>query len=367
VVKILHIGPTFAPPMCDIIRQIKEHTDFQNVVISNNAERFPMPGFVFSNLPIYIYDYTKDYAETPQMRAFVSKVLEIEKPDIIIGHCFSETAIILNYALTIKNIPAMAFIWGNGCFIKNFKSPLYKQIFFDNLKVLKKLNYILITIQPIRDICAANYGIQQSDFAFVGPPISLAQYTDHVPNTSSPVLLLAKPRGDKFMYENLPKVYKRFPKLTVHAFHVYPGITLAKQLGLYNKIIFHDYMPQTDFSALIKQCNIVFTITGDAGIGGTALQASYAGCVNLMKQLGTSAGVLDNNINAIMCKPKPADVLSKLVYSIQNLPELCKRFKENNRHLIKYDQENTWNALRIAISDCLSGIKGKIVPTCPEA
>lgn len=368
-IKILHIGPIFAPPMCDVIRQIKEHTDFSNTIISNNSTKFIMPeGFFSDDMPIYVYPYDKECTESLQMRTFVDNVLSIEKPDIIIGHCFSETSIILNCALTIRNVPAMAFIWGNGCFIKNFGHPLYKKIFFDNLTVLKKLNYILITIQPIIDICATNYGIKQSDFAFAGPPINLAQYTDHIPNTSKgPVLLLAKPRGDIFIYENLPILFDRFPNLIVHAFRFEPGITLAKKFKVHKRVIWHNLLSQKNFSELIKQCNIVFTITGDAGIGGTAIQASYAGCINLMKQLATSAGVLDNNINAIMCKANPLDVLHKLVYSIQHLPGLCRRFKTNNKHLIKYDQENTWKGFYQALLDCLEGRKGKIVPTCREA
>jgi hypothetical protein len=63
-VKILHIGPTFAPPMLGVIQQIKEHTDFSNVIISNNSEKFIMPeGFFSDDMPIYVYPYDKDYIE----------------------------------------------------------------------------------------------------------------------------------------------------------------------------------------------------------------------------------------------------------------------------------------------------------------
>lgn len=166
------------------------------------------------------------------------------------------------------------------------------------------------------------------------------------------------------MYENLPIVFNQFPNLTVHAFRTEPGLTLAKKFKVHKTIIWHNLLSQKDFSQLIKQSNIVFTITGDAGIGGTALQASYAGCVNLMKNSSVSAGILDNNVNALMCVPESTCVLSKLIYSIEHLPGLCTRFKENNKHLIKYDQENTWKGFYQALLACLEGEKDKIVPTC---
>jgi len=41
---------------------------------------------------------------------------------------------------------------------------------------------------------------------------------------------------------------------------------------------------------------------------------------------------------------------------------LCKHFRENNKHLIRYDKENTWKNLHKALLDCLEGKKEKIIP-----
>lgn len=361
VVKILHIGPTRTPHTCDVFKEIKDRTDYKNVVISYSAEKIMSDDF-FSDIPVYVYDYL-DFIDTPKMREFVNKVLQIEKPDIVVGHCFSQTAVLMNYLLSVLDVPAISFIWGTACCIKNLRDPRFKKIFFDNLAVLKKTNFLLTTNKALTNMCISNYGIQRADFAITCPPVNLAQYTQHIPDVSRPKLLLAKCRYEQFVYPNLPEVFKLFPSLEVHAFRVSAGVSLAKKYGVYKRIIYHDTLPQDKFAALIKKCNIVHTITPDPGTGATAMQASYAGCVNLMRRCCTSAGMIEDNVNAIMCNPNVVDVREKLIYSIKNLSALCSKFKKNNAGLIQYDRENTWGEFQRAVLECLNGTKGKIAPT----
>jgi len=362
MVKILHIGHTYTPHVYDVIEQIENHTDFYNAVLSCQTKQL-FPNYFPKHIPIYVHNYL-DYLDTPKMRSAVDSVLSIEKPDIIIGHSFSQVAVILNYALTVMNVPAMAFIWGRHDCIKNFKSDGSKRLYYNNLTVLKKLNYLVCTNRWLNLQAVKGYGITLDDFIDACPPVNLAQYTDHIPDTSYPKLLLGKPRGDKFIYPCLYNAFKLFPKLEVHAFNSPSGISLAKKFNVYKKIIFYK-SPQTqdNFSNIIKKCNIVSTITGDPGTGGTAMQATYAGCINLMRRCQSSKWMIEDNINAIMCIPKVKDVQKKLFYIIKNLSALSKKFKNNSRHLIKYDRENTWQNLYKGIINCLEGKKEKIFPT----
>lgn len=361
MVRVLHIGPVGTPHVCDVIEQIKKYTDFHNAVLSPKPEMY-MPKDFFSDVPVYVYNYL-DFLDNAKMHSFVNSVLETEKPDIIIGHSFSQVAIVLNYALTVRLLPAMAFIWGYTDCVKNFSNELFKKIYFDNLRVLSKINFLLTTNPYLIGEGVRGYRISQEDFAGACPPVNLAQYTDHIPDVSAPRLLLGKARCEKYIYASLPIAFKQFPKLEVHAFRNPIGISLAKQVGVAKRVRFHPYpLYQESFANLIKKCNIVHTITPDPGTGGTAVQASYAGCVNLMRRCVSSKGMIEDQKNAIMCNMNVQDVTSKLLYSIKYLPQLCKRFKENNKHLLIYDRENTWKVFYKAMMDCLDGKKGKIVP-----
>lgn len=362
-IKILHIGHASSPERASaihvkgIVDQIMKYTDFNNVILSCTK---PKKGYYSSNIPIYIYNYL-NYLDTPKMRKIIEVIMDKEKPDLIIGHSFSQVAIPLNYACIVRDVPAIAVIWGYYDCIYNKK--LVKS-YNNNLLAINKLNYLACTNTWLNAHAIDTYGIDKDDFIETGPSINLKQYKDHLPSTKKPVLLLAKPRSEAPIYGSLSLAFKRFPNLEVHAFAVSDGISLAKKFNVYNKVIYHKYpQPQDKFAELIKKCNIVYTSTGDPGTGPTALQASYAGCINIMRRCSSSIGVFEDKKNVIMCTPKVEDVKKKLIYSIQNMKKLCKRFKNNNRHLIKYDAENTWKILYNGILSCLEGKKTKIIPT----
>jgi len=366
MVKILHIAQTDTPHTCDVFKQIKEHTDFKHAIISCTPNKF-MNDSVYDDIPIYVHNYL-DYTDTPAMRSMVDYALSVENPDLIIGHSFSQVATILNYTLSNTDLPAMAFIWAYCDCIKSFHTAQFKKIFFDNLKVLSKLNFLVTTNKVLTAGAIRDYKIAATDFVEACPPVHLSQYTDHIPKTTKPILLLAKARCEKYIYASLPIAFKQFPNLEVHAFRTPIGIALAQKLGIYKKIIYHDVMTQESFAELLKSVNIVHTITPDPGTGGTAMQASYAGCINLMRNCNTSVGMINDKYNAFMCKLTIEDVTKKLLHSIQNVDFLCKYFKENNKHLIKYDRDNTWNNLYKALLTCLAGKKNKIAPgvTVPD-
>lgn len=360
MVNILHIGRTDTPHVCDVIAQIKEKTDFKNSLISCKIPKY-MPDAFYADIPTYFYNYL-EYADTQSMRAFVDNVVKTEKPDLVIGHSFSQVAIIMRYLLTVHDVPAMAFIWNPLDCIHDVRHPRTRNIYANNIKALEKINYLLTTNIALTNCSIRDYRTCKEDFVDTCPPVNLAQYTEHIPNVAVPKLLLAKGRCEQYVYTGLPYVLRRFPNLEVHAFYRTMGIALARKAGIYNKIIFHNFpLPQTEFSDLIKQCNIVHTVTPDAGTGNTALQASYAGCANLMRRCDLSAGILDDRKNAIMCMLTTADVTKKLVFCIKHVKELCAMYKENNKGLIRYDRETTWKALYQAILTCLDNKKGKIL------
>ena len=358
MVKVLHIGTTTLAHIWEVIKQIEEFTDFKNVILSDSAYIYSDNSKRFPNIPVYVFDHKHNF-DQKAMEKFISVLINKEKPDLIIGHSLFEVSVLLKFALTISNVPGIGVPWGVHDFIQRKNQ---RAIFLNNLSVIKHLNFLAETNSALISLAANTYGITQTDFIFTGTAIDLEQYTNHVPDTTIPKLLLAKPRCERYIYESLPAVFKKYPKLEVHAFTNDQGCSLAKQLGVYNKIIYHNYpLPQKDFANLIKKCNIVHTITGDPGTGGTALQASYAGCINLMRRGSYSLGILDDRVNAIWCERSTKDVTNKLLYSIKNLTVLCNEFKKNNKHLIKYDQLNTWKHLYQGMQDCLSGKKGKII------
>lgn len=358
MVKLLHIGTTTLAHVWEVIKQIEQFTEFKNVILSDSSSIYSDNAKRFPNIPVYVFDHKHNFDQNA-MQNFVIKLIDKEKPDLIIGHSLFEVSTLLNFAITISNVPGIGIPWGVHDFVQKRGQNI---IFLNNLDVIKKLNFLAETNSVLINIAVNTYGIKQSDFIFTGTAINLAQYTNHKPDTSAPKLLLAKPRCEKYIYGSLPQVFKAYPKLEVHAFINDAGCSLAKQLGIYNKIIYHKYpLSQEEFAKLIKKCNIVHTITGDPGTGGTVLQAAYAGCVNLVRKGSYSKGILDDRINVIMCEQSTKDVTNKLLYSIKNLGVLCREFKENNKHLLKYDQLNTWKYLYQGILDCLSGKKGKII------
>lgn len=356
---ILHIGPTYTPHVHDVVEQIDQNTDFKNVLISCQKKQL-FPGYFPDHIPIYFYNYL-DQIETQGMKDVVARVIQQENPDLVIGHSFSESAGILNYVLETTRLPAITFIWGRHDCVKSSKRKL---MYNRNINVLRKINYIACTNEWLNVQATHAYGITLNDFVEACPPVNLAQYTDHIPDVSRPRLFLAKPRGDKFILGCLPHMMKKYPKLTVSVIRTPYNTTTLKRLGIANKVRFYAF-PQTQhaFANIIKQSNIIHTITGDPGTGATALQASYAGCINIMRKCESSAGMLDEGTNVVMSRPNVKHVKRALNYSIKNLKKLCYKFKENNKHLLRYDRERTWKHLYAAIQECLSNTKTKISPT----
>lgn len=356
MVNILHIGPTRDAHVAEMIKQIKEKTNFNNVILSPSKQHYWSENDYYSTIKTHVCE-----GFTTNMKEVVDKVLNEEKPDLIIGHSLSEVATIMSYILSVYNKPSLVTIWGSHDCIKSLRNNITRARFTNNSDLVKKVNFILATNKVLIQECIRTYKIENSDFVEALYPINLNQYTAHVPNTARPKLLIGKSRGEEFLLPGLPKIFKLFPKLEVHALELPKSVEYAKKLGIYNRIMYHKYpLSQEDFSNMIKSCNIVYTLTGDPGTGATSLQVSYAGCVNLMRRCTTSRGILEDLKNVIMCNTNITDVMNRLSYSIRNLDMLCKRFKQNNAHLIKYDKEKTWNVLYSGMLACLEGKKERI-------
>jgi hypothetical protein len=134
-------------------------------------------------------------------------------------------------------------------------------------------------------------------------------------------------------------VFKSFPSLKVTALSSGAIHQLTKELGIYNKITFlPDMLSQFDFSEMVKQHNILFSIAPDGGTGGTMMQSAYAGLVTITNHAVWNEGLFKHNTHAIFCDVITVkDVTDKLLYSINNLATLCARFSTNNKFLAQFD------------------------------
>jgi hypothetical protein len=119
-------------------------------------------------------------------------------------------------------------------------------------------------------------------------------------------------------------------------------IDLAKSLEIYDRCNFIDRgLTQEEFSNLISDHNIVYSVCDDPGCAQTTIQAAYSGAITIVKHNPLEDGILDHNVNVMKVHPKVQSVINSLDYSIEHLQELCTKFFYNNRKLKEYSTEYT--------------------------
>jgi hypothetical protein len=123
-------------------------------------------------------------------------------------------------------------------------------------------------------------------------------------------------------------------------------ILLSKQLGIYDRCTFIDnQLPQAEFSKLIKEHNIVYSVCEDPGCAQTTIQSAYSGAVTITRHNPLEDGILDHNVNVMKIHLKVSSIINSLDYCIEHLQELGPRLFHNNRKLREHGTECTLPAL----------------------
>jgi len=344
--KILHIGGINSPHVNGIIEQIKQHTKFEQSVISYPAnflkeynEKF------FANIPIYYYNYPMffnnkkmDSKEAKKMIAFTKTVIRKEQPDIIHGHYLSKCAVPLYCAVVVSKKPGIVVPWSTW----DITTKKYMAVKIKTC--LNVCSYVMCNNTKFLNTLLETYKQPPSKGIFSFPPIRLYLYKNTPPNTDIPRLFITRSYKQEVFLTALPKIIAMFPNIKITALSPPAAMNLAKKLGIYNKINFlSDMQTQEDFAKTIQQHNIVRSMAPDHGTSSTTIQAAYSGAVVLSHK--SSWSHLKNNINLLECDLTVEDIQKKLIYAIKNLKTLCPMFKKNNAFLKNWDANVTWKNL----------------------
>jgi len=356
--KILHIGGANSPHVLGIMGQIRNNTNFKQVLVSYPTTIREADKELLKDVPVYYYPYPKfftnkclDVVEDKKLLCFVKDVINKENPDIIQGHYLSKCAVITSCFIENSGKPGIVNPWSV------WDIPSNKYMIKRNSKCVNLCSYVMCNHPKFLNSLLAFFKQPKSKNVFAGPPIRLYLYDNHVPDTSVPRLLLARRHYQDLLMMALPKVMKMFPKLEVTACATFDRdteqiIKLTKSLGIYNKINFiYETLPQEQFATIMKQHNIIRTMAPDQGNSGTTMQAAYSGSVTLVNK--TKWDFLQDNVNVIQCDLTVESMQDRLIYSIKNLKSLCEKFSKNNKYLKKWDASETWKNLYAAYCSML--------------
>jgi hypothetical protein len=354
--KILHIGGVDSPHVVGIVEQIKNLTNFEQSIISYPANIHVFNVTILKDIPKYYYNYPKFFKNKPidvkehyKLIKFVRNLIVKEKPDIIHGHYLSKCSTIMYYCQYYSKKPGIVSPWAT------WDMPRNAHMLFKNKHCLTNCKYVMSKNMEFLYALLDFFKQPRSKAIFAGPPINLTAYSNHIPSTNCPTIYIPRNYYQGIIVKSLVSVLSQYPNIKITALSPNSIIQLSKHLGIYDKINFLPRMlSQTEFSEMIKAHNIIISMAPDGGTSSTTIQAAYSGAVTVVpiNRKWDSNTFIDNK-NVLKCQVTVQDITKKLIYAIDNLKDLCIKFKKNNDFLYKWDASSTGKNLINAYNNLL--------------
>jgi len=314
---------------------------------------------------VYVSNYQKFYpnksfpVDEQKLSGLISDIIKKEKPDILHGHFLIFCCVALGIARDISNLPTFLSPWSTRALTKD--KVLLKRID----RCIKDAKAFLTDKMSFFRLFQKTYNVNLKDHMYKQFRLPLDLSIHHNVDITKkdftvPKILSARMMGPNYHQEllvnALPTIFDKYRNTTatfIIGQHAQQGkpyflkmMALAKQLGIIDRCKFIDRgLTQEEFSKLIREHNIVYSVCEDPGCSQTTIQAAYSGAVTIVRYNYLEDGILDHGINAMKIHLKVASLVNSLDYSIPHLQELGTKLFHNNRKFREYSTEYTLSKL----------------------
>ena len=345
--------------VADLVKEL-DKLGYHQCVLSYKQENL-LP----KHIPVYYYPYNKFYPnrslpkDAQALTKLVSSILTKEKPDILHGHFLIFCCVALGIAKDLSRLPTFLSPWSTRALTKD------KVLLGRIDKCIKGASAFLTDKVSFFKLFQQTYNVNLKDRMYVQfrLPLDLSPFHDLDIGTKDfavPRILSARMMGAMYhqdlLVNALQPIFSKHKTATatlIVGHNTSQGlpyfnemISLSKKLGIYDRCTFIDHqLPQAEFSKLIKDHNIVYSVCEDPGCSQTTIQAAYSGAVTVVRYNPLEDGILDHNVNVMKVQLKVSSVINSLDYSIEHLQELGPRLFYNNRKLRAHGTECTLPAL----------------------
>lgn len=354
--KILHIGGSHSAHVVDLVKRLDQEGYSQAVLSYRNENLLP------KHIHVYKYPYGIFYPDKKlekQERSLcrlLQAIMRLEKPDIIHAHFLIMACVPLYLLAEMYGIPIVLSPWSLRALDNNatLRSRLSRGLGLSNYFLTDK--YVMFS-----EFKKVYPNMTEDMFVPFRLPLNLSRYHNaKSKDLSHPKILSARVMQANYhqdlLVNSLPALIKEFPNTQVtliigqSATQGKPYFTkmqeLAKKLNVHRNCRFIDRgLSQDEFSELIEDHNIVYSVADDPGCSQTTIQAAYSGAITIVKENFMENGILDHNVNVLRTKLSIKDVTKQLLYAARHLKEIQPRFFENNRKLKTQSTEYTFSTL----------------------
>ncbi len=355
--KILHIGGSHSAHVADLVKELDKRGYSQCVFSYNGYNILP------KHIPVYFFPYNRAYPDkvllddAKKINRILHVIFNKEKPDIIHGHFLLFSCVALLLSSKIKKLPLIITPWNITRDIKStglLRSRL--------AACFSMANDILLPGKFLFDRLKSSFGVlKDKRYTEWRLPLDLSEYHDMLLPSDKflcPKILSARvcspDHYQDLLIKALPSLIKKYKNLTITFIigqHAPQGkkyfnylISLAKKLNVMKFCTFvGKSLSQENFSKLIQQHNIVFSLAEDAGCSQTNIRSAYSGAVTIIQKCDNE--LLQQNKNVLMTNCTQNSVNYILDYAIKNLMVIGPSFFTANRILRKQSVENIFTNL----------------------
>jgi len=342
--KILHIGGSHSVHVADWVNLL-DSEGYEQCIFSYRNERKLIP----KHIPVVGYNYGAFFPNKnlPRQEKSLKNVLldfvRREKPDIVHAHFLIMACVPINVLYEEIKLPLFISTWSRRIFLP------YRVLYDRVQKAFKHCSCMVMSAPTFYEDIKTNYDIKHIKYLDINPPIDLSNFHDEQKkDITVPKILSARVMGQSYHQEllirALPALFLKHPNSKVTLIigqHASQGRTyfnrmvlLAKTLGVYEKCSFIDRgLSQKEFSDLIAQHNIVYSVAEDPGISQTTVQSAYSGAITIVQNYPAEIMLLKNNENVLRTTLNNVSVRNILLYAADNLQKLQPIMYHNNRFL----------------------------------
>lgn len=353
--KVCHVGGAHSVHVADVVKEL-HRKGYEQCVISY----FPVEkSITIPEVPVYHFpyrDYTKPewnkYGMEERLLKFIDAVIDSENPDIAHGHSLTYSCIPLSLIRNRYHIPIIVSPWNTNTI--DYPDPIAN---YYEKKCLEYTEYVLEGLHSRFKKFQSYYGnLKDEQFVLFKYLVDLSIY-DKNPRKiiSTPSILSARVMSASYrqdlLIKALPKLIRCYPNLKVTLLigqspeqgrpFFKKMYRLAEDMNVMNNCRFVDRsLNMNEFSTLINKHAIIYTsATHGSVFSATNLQAMYSGGIAISQE-NEDLDILMHGENYLQTKMNEEDVLCTLLYAVDNISLLQKKFIKNNRFLKMYDKEH---------------------------
>lgn len=369
-IHICHVGGAHSVHVADIIRELDRFGFHQFVISYMPVEK----SITDEHIKVYYFPY-RDYMKeginldlfNQKLYEFLGEVFSKEKVDIVQGHSLTYSAPILIQSSKMFKKNCAVIPWNT----LSIKSPqtVINQYEAEALSVIDYLFHGMPKAVSMFKAFYKNIGsYQYKEFRTMMP---FEHYQRNREISQEVNILSVRVMGENYKQEllirSLPLIIRKVPGLKVTFLigqdadqgRVYfeQMKTLAQELGVATYCRFIDRsLSQAELADMIYAHSIVYCVaTHDEGFSVSATVSMYSGAICIVQETEENEDLIDKK-HLLKVQINQSSIQEALIYAIDHLEELQRRFMQENQYLIKYSKDKMIQNLIDAYDDMYAGM-----------